>query len=876
MGEDKKTLEQTLQSAKPYKKKNSADFQDFLNYHKEMQDSKTIDSENNIKKQHKNKEEAKWQELINKAINQEENEDDEDAFEFQKETEPECEVKEILPSKKEENTNEPQKPEVSARDNEILEEHDEPDIKEDQMLVQEPSKSNDSKYNPDEEASSADTTHTMENAEAPLENMEEEIQPEPDTDSCKQGETEKEEKLKTVDELLEMNKDVNSPMEFGKVIKAADLIKDEQFLEKGKTLKKKFNPNPPKEMIEGHDFNDPYLDGIYNYTYPEQIAQIRERKAEQRKAKIDAQREEEERREALKGKKKKKSAGKTSSAPAKKSSKPLKVPDRYPKVYEDPTDEEIDEKTGKPYHYFNFTKTIRNSKFRFLEKILPTAAIDDVLYDKGFLDGIADRQHDKSIRLNNMSPEEQYARDLRNMAVKILAAAAFVFAVGCKVVFDIIPDRKYDAAIQAMETLDYENAYYQFTELGTKDLSVYFAKYSEAKMLYKVGKYQEAKDAFTLLLPFDEDIFKKMNIRIEDEVSECSYQIALNYYYAGDFETAKNIFKEIHTYSDSTQRYYECGFQIAKDSYDDWQDTEDLKKSLKYFYRVRKYSTEDVSGYISNIQGQLYELANDAYRDKNYTEAIDIFSYLALFNYENEEDGINAKEMVFQCTYRHGLDLYRNRKYESARKVLSEIPEYKDSYVLAKECVYNIAHILYEHNPVASIPEYNKIIGYRDSNDMLYSPLLIMYGKWNITEMNDSSISPVEFRFLDDGQFRTGSQLMNIAISTESSPICYEWDGEKYVALDGQYSIMPEFDEDTNRMTITCRGPQQITKYKCQRKSTYEEMVYEMTEGNKTETAKETMNQKYQALIAGYIDKKLDHIVTMDGEDINIFEGNTD
>jgi len=695
------------------------------------------------------------------------------------------------------------------------------------------------------------------------------------------AETEKEEeKLQTADELIKGGVKAPVIMEFGREISAAELIKDGELLEKDKTIKKEFNPNPPKELIDGHDFNDIYLDDIYNYTYNEQIAEIRKRKAQQREEKLKNQMAEEARLEELKGKRQKKKAEKKAKNDELlgniKPRKQLKVPDKYPKVYEDPTDEEIDEKTGKPYHYFNFTKTLHNSRLRFLEKIIPVAAIDDALYDKGFLDGVADRQHEKAIRLNNMSPEEQYSRDLRNIGVKITAAAVFVFAVFFKVTFGIIPDSKYETAIDTMEAMDYENAYYQFTELGNKELSVYFSKYSEAKMLYKVGKYEEARDAFTLLLPFEEDVFKKRGMKISEEINECNYQIALSHYYDGDFETAKNIFKEIYTYSDSTQRYYECGFKIAKDAYEDWQDTDDLKKALKYFYRVRKYSTEDIAGYIKTIQDIMYEKADSAYKAKEYETAIDLYSYLALFNYTNDEDGINSNEMVSQCTYRYGLDLYKNRKYESARKVLCEIPAYKDSYVLSKECIYNIAHILYENNPVGSIAEYNKIVGYKDSSNTLYSPRLVMYGEWQIVEMNGSSITPVNFSFYDDGQFKTNKQILSVAISTEASPIYYEWDGEKFVAMDGQYTIRPKYDEETGKMDIICGGPSQSNEYKCMRVMTYEEMVIASDEDNKTETAQETMNQRYQNLIDSYIEKKMDQVVVMNGEDVNIFEGIVD
>lgn len=667
----------------------------------------------------------------------------------------------------------------------------------------------------------------------------------------------------------------NNKMHLGETKSAIEMFGDANSLVEGKTLKRKFNPNPNPELITGKDFNDPSLDDIYCYTYPDDIAEIRERKAISRQKKIEELKAEEERINNQKAEKEAKSKKRKQNKPDA-PRKELKIPDKYPKYYPDPTDEEIDDKTGRPYYYFNFAKTLDNSKIRFLSKILPVSAINEVLYDKGFLDGIAERQHEKSQKLNNMSASEQYSRDLRNIGISIALVAIFIFSVFFKISFDIIPDNKYDAAIASLDNKDYENAYYQFTELGNKELSIYYAKYSEAKMYYKVEKYSEAKDAFSVLLPYEEEIFKPLHISITDEINECSYQIALNYYYDNDYESAKNIFKEIYTYADSTEKYYECGYKIAKNIYENWQDTEDLKKALKYFYRVRKYSQSDVSSYINIITGTLYGEAENYYNQKDYENALNIFEYLALFNYVNPDDGVSCSDMVNQCTYRYGLDLYKNRQYESARKILSTIPYYKDSYVLSKECIYNIASILYENNPVGSISEYQKIVGYKDADDTLYSGRLILYGKWKIIEMNKSSITPVDFSFYDDGQFRTNKQILAVAISTDARPIYYNWNGSAFATDDEDYSISCSYDKDTEKLTITCTGPTQQVVYTCKREMTYEEMIISEKNVTNTETGEQTLNQKFQSLIEDYINKKTDNIVYYNGEDVNIFDGKTD
>ena len=142
--------------------------------------------------------------------------------------------------------------------------------------------------------------------------------------------------------------------------------------------------------------------------------------------------------------------------------------------------------------------------------------------------------------------------------------------------------------------------------------------------------------------------------------------------------------------------------------------------------------------------------------------------------------------------------------------------------------------------------------------------------------MNGSSITPVDFSFYDDGQFRTNKQILAVAISTDARPIIYNWNDNAFVTEDGKYSISCSYDEQKNKLTIICSGPSQQVTYTCKREMTYEEMVVSEKNITNTETGEQTLNQKFQTLIEDYISKKTDNIVHFDGEDINIFEGKTD
>lgn len=624
----------------------------------------------------------------------------------------------------------------------------------------------------------------------------------------------------------------------------------EEAFEKKGTLKRTFNPNPPKDKIAGKNFNDPSLDIIYGYEYLERRKELEERRKEERKKKLEEIKREEE---AQKAKQKKASN---------KPKKEIKVPDKYPKTYIDPTDMEIDEKTGKPFYYFNFRKTLHNSKFRFLAKVLPMNAIEEVFYDKDFLDTIAERQHEKCERLNMLSASEQYLRDMRVMGAKIGVLCVFMIAVFFKVVYSIIPSNNYDAATELFIARNYEQAYYGFSELGAYENAVYYAKYSEGKMFYKTEQYAEAQEAFELLLPYQE-IFDKLNITIQNDVYECRYQIALSHYYNNQYEEAKNIFRDIYTYADATEYYYKCGYAIADKLYEEGN----YELALKYFYQVRNSATSDAEERMLKICDVLYADVMKLYDGKQYDSALEKFKYLAIYKYSN------AEEMVYQCTYRYGLDLFKNRQYESARKTLSAIPEYKDSYALQKECIYHIADILYDNNPVESIAEYKKIRGYKESDNILYSSRLVMYGKWEITELNGSKIPAVEFSFYDDGKFRTDKQILSVAISTEANPISYTWDGEKFTALDGAYLITPAYDQAKNELTITCTETEtsKVNVYKCRNLMNYDKMILSESNSGETDVGEMTLNQEFEKLIQQYIEKKTDRLVQVNGEDKNVF-----
>ena len=76
--------------------------------------------------------------------------------------------------------------------------------------------------------------------------------------------------------------------------------------------------------------------------------------------------------------------------------------------------------------------------------------------------------------------------------------------------------------------------------------------------------------------------------------------------------------------------YYKCGYEIA----DNYFEAGDLEKSLDAFYKVKAY--EDSATRLSEIATLLYDSAMSNYNIKNYNEALVGFTFLSKYNFKGE------------------------------------------------------------------------------------------------------------------------------------------------------------------------------------------------------------------------------------------------
>ncbi len=222
----------------------------------------------------------------------------------------------------------------------------------------------------------------------------------------------------------------------------------------------------------------------------------------------------------------------------------------------------------------------------------------------------------------------------------IVACIAFVIVL-TKV---IIPNQKYNAAVELYNAGKYEDAIEAFTALdGYKDSAEQITECKNAEAyVYAItameeGLYDNAITAFTML-----DGYKDSAVQIEKcetAIKDEKYAAAIELYTAGKYEDAIAAFSALDGYKDSAAQIEKC---------------EKLFKNENYAAAV-----------------ELYNIGK-------YEEAIEVFS--ALNGYKDSAVQIEACEAAIKDEkYAEAMELYNAGQYEEAIAAFSALGGYKDS-----------------------------------------------------------------------------------------------------------------------------------------------------------------------------------------------------
>lgn len=521
----------------------------------------------------------------------------------------------------------------------------------------------------------------------------------------------------------------------------------------------------------------------------------------------------------------------------------------YPKTYFDPTDEEID-KDGVPNYYFNINKTFEKLHWEKLAQKLPMDKLDKLTYDKPFLDKYAVKQHEKVVKMNSLEPKEQYKKDIQAKNNKKYILCGGIVGLLCLIFMVIVPNIQFSMGMSAFEKGNYEDAKNLFSLAGSSNGADIYAYYCAAKVNVMEKNYDDAKEKINKLI---DGKYKIEGVDMNDELLDVDYQKAMAYYSSGDYNNAKKTFYSVVDYSDAKDYYYKCGYKLGSDYYENGKPIE----ALREFFYVKNYS--DSKERIEEIAGSIYDDGMLLYDKGKFADAAAEFAKIADYNFKD------ASAMEQQCTYKNGINSISASQYEEAINILKPLGVYKDSLALLNEAYYRLGNNLFLETPAESIKYYSLIPFYRDVENKLLLPQLILYGSWEVTEMDNVSQSDLSFSFDASGNFITKNNLNNIAISTEAMAHPYIWANDMFVS--DSYTIKINI-KDYDNIELTCSNLGKETNYRCKRTSMLGQNAQSSTLDETNPFDKDTL----QYYLQEYINEKTDAIIVLNNKKYTLEE----
>lgn len=503
---------------------------------------------------------------------------------------------------------------------------------------------------------------------------------------------------------------------------------------------------------------------------------------------------------------------------------------------------------------FNIEKTLRAQNRLWLTKIIPLSTLEKLTKDNAWFDGIARRQHERAVMLNQASAKEQKqyesGKRLKQMLLVLLAGIGIVLTT----TMVIVPRMNYQGALDLFRRKDYPAALNAFLELGTYGDTPLYGTYCKAKQAAASKEYDQAKALYEKLAG-NRAALSVYDIDLIYDIEHCDYEKALEMYTDKKYDEAMGIFLQIRDHEKALEYYYKCGYQIAQDHYESGR----LNEALDAFYLVRNYS--DSRQRLDSIADERYSQAASYYANSRYDDAAPIYEFLSGYGYKD------SKSMMLQCFYRKGLDLYARGSYQEAREQFENVLEFKDSNALAKECTYRLAKTKQASSVEEALKEYLSISEYRDVAGMLEQPVFSIYGEWEILEMNGTKWPSVcEFSFNTGGVLLCKNNLKAVALSTEAASVPYSWNGKEYVHK--EYSLtVREGRDGLTEFVAKYKGEQVI--YTCRRKASYLAMLAH----NAAQSGEELDEGISPAakLLQQYVDLKLDGIFHLPDGDFDCF-----
>jgi|GEM_PF-6679287 len=312
-----------------------------------------------------------------------------------------------------------------------------------------------------------------------------------------------------------------------------------------------------------------------------------------------------------------------------------------------------------------------------------------------------------TIKVNTQEFSEEKQKKPMSSRIVIAAIAIGLCIYIILLVNLIIPNTKYNKALDLLEEDKYSDAILQFSGLGDyKDSKamVHECSYQEATDLLALENYDKASIKFKLLGDYKDSIAM---------IDECKYQKAINFMEMESFDEAIALYTELGEYSNCSNMVIDCKYKKAfslleNDSY---------TKSQKLFKELNDY--KDSASMVLEV---MYIKGHDSMERREYDVAISVFKDL------QKEDYKDSSHLIDKAYYDKGISSYDDGKLIEAYNAFSQIPKYLDSkhnLINLRLDIYNLAIDTYLNSKdYKYAEELFRIIGDYENSDKYLTLIL--------------------------------------------------------------------------------------------------------------------------------------------------------
>ncbi|MFI3325829.1 MAG: hypothetical protein R3Y35_06610 [Clostridia bacterium] len=295
----------------------------------------------------------------------------------------------------------------------------------------------------------------------------------------------------------------------------------------------------------------------------------------------------------------------------------------------------------------------------------------------------------------------------------VLIAITYIYLLN---VF-IIPQNKYNDAVELFEAGEYDNAISAFEALnGYSESSrlILEANFQKAQGLMGTDEYDEALEIFYSI---------ESMMDVENDILEAKYQLALIEYNSENYEEVIDLFLELDGYSDTKDFLQSSYYELTKAYTLEF----DLNSAVTYFEKLNEENT-------LLIQALFLENGRTLYNQGESEEAEIYFAFIT------DSDLI---EQVKQVYYDFAVALIEEGLYDGAIAVFNEVLTYSDSADCITKCEYLKAEKLFENEEYElAVAQYQLVIDYENSVDRINECYYILAA---ISLENDDTDTAIEF-----------------------------------------------------------------------------------------------------------------------------------